>query len=155
MNINKKSTIFVPSSWNLVKMITLWGNNFHQVSWGWDKNCVFFIIGQFLKVCGFFLLRPYYLIPIDRKDIHCFDDDTCYSLAFGVPAAALLFSTVIFAMGTKSYFKQPPTGSVIAEVMCAMMVRNDTFVNWLQQIYLPLSYTSFHCSNSLVICISR
>ena len=32
--INKKSTIFVLSSWNLVKIITSWGNHFHQVSWG-------------------------------------------------------------------------------------------------------------------------
>ena len=30
----KKSTIFVLSSWNLVKMITSWGNHFHQFSWG-------------------------------------------------------------------------------------------------------------------------
>ena len=29
--INKKSTIFVLSSWNSVKIITSWGNYFHQV----------------------------------------------------------------------------------------------------------------------------
>ena len=32
--INKKSTIFVPSSWNWAKMIASWVNHFHQVSWG-------------------------------------------------------------------------------------------------------------------------
>ena len=32
--INKKSTIFVLSLWNLAKIITSWGNHFHQVSWG-------------------------------------------------------------------------------------------------------------------------
>ena len=32
--INKRSTIFVLSSWNLVKIITSWVNHFHQVSWG-------------------------------------------------------------------------------------------------------------------------
>ena len=63
---NKESTIFVQSSWNLIKMITSWGNHFHQVSWGWDKNCGFFIIGQFLCVCGFFLLRPYI------QSLYCF-----------------------------------------------------------------------------------
>ena len=52
--INKKSTIFIQSSWNLVKMITSWANHFHQVSWGLDKNCRFFINGQFLKVSRFF-----------------------------------------------------------------------------------------------------
>ena len=30
--INKKSTIFVLLSWNLVKMITSWGEHFYQVS---------------------------------------------------------------------------------------------------------------------------
>ena len=32
--ISKRSTIFVRSSWNLVKIITSWGNHFDQVSWG-------------------------------------------------------------------------------------------------------------------------
>ena len=40
--INEKSTIFVESSWNLVKMIISWGNRFPKVSWGLDKNCGFF-----------------------------------------------------------------------------------------------------------------
>ena len=54
MAINKKSTIFVQSSWNLVEMINSWVDHFHQVSWGLDKNCRFFINGQFLKVTCFF-----------------------------------------------------------------------------------------------------
>ena len=32
--ISKNSTMFVLSSWNLVKMIISWVNNFHQVPWG-------------------------------------------------------------------------------------------------------------------------
>ena len=32
--ISKKSTFFVQSSWNLVKIITSCGNHFHQFSWG-------------------------------------------------------------------------------------------------------------------------
>ena len=32
ISINKKSTIFVRSSWNLVEMIISWGNYFDQVS---------------------------------------------------------------------------------------------------------------------------
>ena len=35
-------------------MISSWGDHFHQVSWGLDKNCRFFINGQFLKVSRFF-----------------------------------------------------------------------------------------------------
>ena len=42
-----------------MKMINSWGNNFHQVSWGLDKNCGLFINGEFLNMCSFFLLRLY------------------------------------------------------------------------------------------------
>ena len=51
--INKRSTIFVPSSWNFVKMIISGGDYFHQVSWGSDKKCGFYINGQFLNVSCF------------------------------------------------------------------------------------------------------
>ena len=40
-------------------MIASWGDYFHWVSWGSDKNCGFFTNGQFLSVYVFFLLRPY------------------------------------------------------------------------------------------------
>ena len=59
MAINKKSTFFVQSSWNFVKIINSCGEYFHQVSWGLDKNCRFFINGQFLKVSRFFCSRLY------------------------------------------------------------------------------------------------
>lgn len=32
------------------------------------------------------------LTPILRKDVHCFDDQDCYSLAFGVPAVLMITS---------------------------------------------------------------
>ena len=62
MTISKKSTIFVQSSWKLVKIIISWGNHFHKVSWGLEKNCGFFINGQFLNMWYLFLLRPYFSI---------------------------------------------------------------------------------------------
>ena len=49
----KTSTIFVQSSWNLVKMIGPWGEYFHQVSWGLDQNCRLFTDGQFLSMSVF------------------------------------------------------------------------------------------------------
>ena len=55
--IDKKATIFVQSSWNLVKMIITWGNHFYQVSEGLNENCGLFTNGQFLYLCHFFLLR--------------------------------------------------------------------------------------------------
>ena len=63
-----------------------------------------------------------HFIPHDRKDVNCFGDDTCYSLAFGVPAVALLIGTIFFATGTKLYVKQPPKGSIIVKVVCSMLV---------------------------------
>ena len=57
--ISKKSTNFVQSSWNLVKMIAICVNHFYQISWGLDKNCDFFFTnGQFFNVGPFLLPRP-------------------------------------------------------------------------------------------------
>lgn len=42
------------------------------------------------------------LTPILRNDVKCYDND-CYSLAFGVPASAMLFSIVVFTIGTRYY----------------------------------------------------
>ena len=39
---NKKSTYLVLSSWKFIKMITSWGDYFHQVLWGYDKKWGFF-----------------------------------------------------------------------------------------------------------------
>jgi len=33
-----------------------------------------------------------FVTPIFRKDVHCFGDDTCYPLAFGVPAVLMIVS---------------------------------------------------------------
>ena len=58
------------SLWNLVNVIASWGNNFHQVSSGLEKNYGFFINAQFLNVCGFIILRLYvkfilfYIVPV-------------------------------------------------------------------------------------------
>ena len=60
--IHKKSTFFVRSSWSLVNIITTWDNHFLKVSWGLEKNCGFFINGQFLNMWYLFLLRPYFSI---------------------------------------------------------------------------------------------
>ena len=51
--ISKKSKTFVQFSWNLVKMITSWGNYFYQVSWGLDTNCGIFANGRDFSVSSF------------------------------------------------------------------------------------------------------
>ena len=34
------------------------------------------------------------LTPILREDVECFGEDTCYSLAFGIPAILMAIATV-------------------------------------------------------------
>ena len=53
----------------------------------------------------------------DRVDIHCFGDDSCYPLAFGIPTVVLLIGTIILAIGKNYYIKQPPSGSIVAKVI--------------------------------------
>lgn len=57
-----------------------------------------------------------------RQDIHCFGDDTCYSLAFGVPAGLMLIATVILVMGKNMYVHKPPQGSVLTQVIGSIFV---------------------------------
>jgi len=60
-----------------------------------------------------------FITPIFRKDVNCFGDDTCYSLAFGVPAILMGVATVILVIGNYTcggYVHKPPQGSVFAQV---------------------------------------
>ena len=66
--ISKKSTIFVLSSWNVMKMISSWDDYFHQVSWGLDKKYGFFTNGQFLNV-SHFLTRLYNIFGVLKTSI--------------------------------------------------------------------------------------
>jgi len=56
------------------------------------------------------------LTPYLREDVECFGDDTCYSLAFGVPAILMAFATVIIIMGKPLYKMTPPQGSILKRV---------------------------------------
>ena len=58
---SKKSTIFVQSSWNLVKIITSWKDD---IAWIWaqlDKNYAFFTYSQMFGLSNFLLLILYIL----------------------------------------------------------------------------------------------
>ena len=58
-----------------------------------------------------------------RQDVHCFGDDTCYSLAFGVPAILMAVATVILVIGKNMYVHKPPQGSVLTQVVGSITVR--------------------------------
>lgn len=53
------------------------------------------------------------ITPILREDVHCFGDNDCFPLAFGVPAILMLLSVVIFIAGKKLYVMKPPAGNMI------------------------------------------
>jgi len=54
------------------------------------------------------------LTPWIREDVECFGDDTCYSLAFGIPAVLMLVATIIIISGKSLYVNKPPQGSVLS-----------------------------------------
>jgi len=56
------------------------------------------------------------LTPYLREDISCFGEDTCYSLAFGVPAILMAVATVMIIMGRPFYKMVPPEGSILSKV---------------------------------------
>eukprot|EP01135_Chromosphaera_perkinsii_P005520 Nk52_evm69s352 gene=Nk52_evmTU69s352 len=58
--------------------------------------------------------------PMLEHDVHCFGSDTCYSLAFGVPALLMLVALILFFAGRKLYIITKPSESdnVIVQVFC-------------------------------------
>ena len=60
-----------------------------------------------------------------RQDVQCFGDDTCYSLAFGVPAALMLIATIILVLGKNMYVHKPPQGSVMTQVIGSIWVSKN------------------------------
>ncbi|XP_050360576.1 peptide transporter family 1 isoform X2 [Nymphalis io] len=57
-----------------------------------------------------------FLTPILRADVHCFGDNDCYSLAFGVPGILMIVSIIFFVAGKRLYVMKTPTGNVLAKV---------------------------------------
>ncbi|XP_046977127.1 peptide transporter family 1-like isoform X1 [Vanessa cardui] len=57
-----------------------------------------------------------FLTPILRADVHCFGDNDCYSLAFGVPGILMIISIIFFVAGKRLYIMKTPTGNVFAKV---------------------------------------
>lgn len=56
------------------------------------------------------------LTPILREDIHCFNGQDCYSLAFGVPAVLMIFSILVFICGKSLYTIKKPAGNMVVLV---------------------------------------
>ncbi|ODM93509.1 Solute carrier family 15 member 1 [Orchesella cincta] len=58
--------------------------------------------------------------PIFREDISCFGDDSCYPLAFSVPAALMIVALIIFLVGRPMYKIVKPQGNIVLKVMSAV-----------------------------------
>ncbi|XP_043465187.1 peptide transporter family 1 isoform X2 [Leptopilina heterotoma] len=57
-----------------------------------------------------------FITPILREDIKCFGIDSCFSLAFLVPAVLMALSIVIFILGKPLYRIKKPEGNVVLNV---------------------------------------
>ncbi|XP_038216405.1 peptide transporter family 1-like isoform X1 [Zerene cesonia] len=57
-----------------------------------------------------------FLTPILRADVHCFGDNDCYSLAFGIPGILMVISIVFFVAGKRLYIIKQPAGNVLGKV---------------------------------------
>lgn len=56
------------------------------------------------------------ITPILRQDVNCFEADSCYPLAFGVPGILMCVSILIFIAGKFLYKIVPPAGNVVVLV---------------------------------------
>ncbi|XP_046666171.1 peptide transporter family 1-like isoform X2 [Homalodisca vitripennis] len=77
-------------------------------------------LAQFFSIFYFSInagsLISTYITPILRHDVHCFGEDTCFPLAFGVPAILMVVSLLLFLAGKKLYICKEPQGNIIVEV---------------------------------------
>ncbi|KAH8420454.1 hypothetical protein KR009_010557, partial [Drosophila setifemur] len=126
------------------KPVTILGLTLIAMGTGGIKPCVsafggdqFSLPAQSLQLAKFFSLF-YFAInagsmisttvtPILRADVHCFGEQDCFSLAFGVPAVLMIISVLIFVAGKRLYRCQPPAGNMIFGVSKCI---TDAFKGW-------------------------
>jgi solute carrier family 15 (oligopeptide transporter), member 1 len=92
---------------------------------------IFFSIFYFAINLGSFISTS--VTPILREDIHCFGQNDCFPLGFGLPAALMAVSIVIFLGGKFLYKIVPPQGNMFVKVCKCIGVSwrclNGTFEN--------------------------
>nr|XP_023020022.1 peptide transporter family 1-like [Leptinotarsa decemlineata] len=54
--------------------------------------------------------------PILRQNVHCFGENSCFSLAFALPGVLMVVSIVLFGLGKPLYKVKKPGGNVIVDV---------------------------------------
>uniref|UniRef100_A0A2H8TY08 Peptide transporter family 1 n=1 Tax=Melanaphis sacchari TaxID=742174 RepID=A0A2H8TY08_9HEMI len=118
-------------SLNIQKTFALLGLFFISMGTGGIKPCIFTFGGdqfqlpqqekQLLRFTTKFIIAinigsliSTFLTPELRQSVHCFGKDTCFPLAFGVPAILMLTAIAIFLCGKNMYVKKIPEHNVIA-----------------------------------------
>ncbi|XP_077302122.1 peptide transporter family 1 [Arctopsyche grandis] len=89
------------------------GDQFKMPEQG-KQLATFFSLFYFAINAGSFIST--FVTPILRQDVHCFGDEDCYPLAFGVPGILMITSIVIFICGKYMYVIKKPTGNVLVQV---------------------------------------
>ena len=56
------------------------------------------------------------------EDIHCFEEESCYSMAFGVSTSFLVVAIITFALGKNVYTTKAPEGSMIVQAISSIFV---------------------------------
>ncbi|XP_055924152.1 solute carrier family 15 member 1-like isoform X2 [Argiope bruennichi] len=56
------------------------------------------------------------LTPILRADVHCLGSDSCYPLAYGIPAALMVIALILFLIGKPLYKMKPAEGNIFQSV---------------------------------------
>ncbi|XP_026815501.1 peptide transporter family 1-like isoform X2 [Rhopalosiphum maidis] len=118
-------------SLDIQKILALLGLFFISMGTGGIKPCVFAFGGdqfrlpqqekqllhyttKFTIAINVGALISTFLTPELRQSVHCFGRDTCFPLAFGVPAVLMITAIVIFVSGRNMYVKKKPEQNVIA-----------------------------------------
>ncbi|CAL8070263.1 unnamed protein product [Orchesella dallaii] len=57
------------------------------------------------------------ITPVFRRDVSCFEMESCYPLAFGVPASIMLLAIVVFLSGRSLYVITQPSGNMLVKVV--------------------------------------
>lgn len=64
------------------------------------------------------------ITPILREDVHCFGEEDCFSLAFGVPGVLMITSIIVFIIGRSFYKIEKPSGNMFVMVSKCIGVSN-------------------------------
>ena len=65
-------------------------------------------------------LLSMFLTPILRSDVHCLGEESCYPLAFGLPALLMMLATGIFVAGSFFYKRKGTNGNEVLGVAKAV-----------------------------------